>query len=279
MNGRRERGFTLVEMLAVVALIALLIGILLPSLSRSIRKATATVCLHNLHELDQALHTYRLDHRGLLPDVSAGFSGGRSGAVDDVHSAAWYGRLIPAYLPDTRVLICPADPFGSVVDTGVSLERQSDPGNLSSYGMNDVIRLSGRLNLDRFSPRRPNETLLLADMGPDAVPSNRRNMEGAAGLYRSSGRLPWDDNYDVGAAGLKMSWMTERHLGRINVLTVGGSIMSVPTRVLMGERIRSYYGDCAGGGCPLCNEFDIPHYSFASSRIYWWTGSLVNAAE
>ncbi|KKL10932.1 hypothetical protein LCGC14_2550890 [marine sediment metagenome] len=58
--------FTLVELLIVVVIIALLAGILLPSLNRARELARQTVCLHNLKQWSLALALYD-DQNGCLP--------------------------------------------------------------------------------------------------------------------------------------------------------------------------------------------------------------------
>jgi len=59
----RLNGFTLIEILVVVAIIALLIAILLPSLARARELAKRTQCGANTHQMGIALHMYTLEQR------------------------------------------------------------------------------------------------------------------------------------------------------------------------------------------------------------------------
>lgn len=110
-----RRGFTLVELLVVVGIIALLIAILMPALSKAREVAESAQCLSNLRQVGLALRMYANDHNDVIPQAEA-YTG------DTYYEWYWYyvgakGPVAVTYLPETNpkeatqelhnVLICP----------------------------------------------------------------------------------------------------------------------------------------------------------------------------
>jgi prepilin-type N-terminal cleavage/methylation domain-containing protein len=66
-TSKRHRGFTLVELLVVIGIIALLIAILMPALSKAREASQKTVCLSNLRQLGTAMQLYATEFKDAIP--------------------------------------------------------------------------------------------------------------------------------------------------------------------------------------------------------------------
>ncbi|RYE43024.1 MAG: type II secretion system protein [Hyphomicrobiales bacterium] len=67
LNSRHHSGFTLVEILIVLAIVAVLAALLLTVFSSVRNKSRMTSCASNLHQIQLALAQYSTDNGGLLP--------------------------------------------------------------------------------------------------------------------------------------------------------------------------------------------------------------------
>jgi prepilin-type N-terminal cleavage/methylation domain-containing protein/prepilin-type processing-associated H-X9-DG protein len=161
--GRTQNAFTLVELLIVIGIIALLISILLPALSKARKAANATACLSNLHQMALGMTMYANDnHQALLPYYNSGLwmisisSYVAPGQINPNLPPAKYASLFPIppssvaqqlasmnQVPIPKVWFCPEAPLSNATGGSGSAIMPWGPGTYSelyymaaSYGMN-----------------------------------------------------------------------------------------------------------------------------------------------
>lgn len=88
-----RRGFTLVELLVVIGIIALLISILLPALNKARGQANLIACQSNLRQMGQALNIYADENNGLVPWGAICY--GQGGDVPVTWTNNYYPNVVP----------------------------------------------------------------------------------------------------------------------------------------------------------------------------------------
>lgn len=133
-RGNRGTGFTLVELLVVIAVISILASLLLPAVARARSRARIVRCKSNLREIGAAIEFYKNDNPRNLPPP-------------------WLTLLIRTpsvnhpYLGDPNVLICPED-FSSGLEGGRpdQLRRPDDGTIISQFENADIDNEKGAKN-------------------------------------------------------------------------------------------------------------------------------------
>ena len=141
---RRGSGFTLVELLVTIAIIALLAGLLLPALASAKQAGRKASCISNLRQLGIAVHAYASDFNGNIPygpkappfTSPADFypSTGTPTPILSLRSGApaALGLLLKNYLgAQAKVLFCPG--ADQKIDTETELAKVGVSQSIGSY--------------------------------------------------------------------------------------------------------------------------------------------------
>ena len=125
----RRKGFTLIEILVVVAIIAVLIGVLIPSLRVVSQRAKAVGCQANLRQWGIVMEAYVDNNNGRF------FEGMLDGSWDD-----WVEILEPYYGNKGGMTCCPtATKTAEQGGTGIFTAWADEEGDYGSYGMSAWI--------------------------------------------------------------------------------------------------------------------------------------------
>lgn len=116
--GRARRGpvvagFTLIEILVVIAIVSLLVGLFIPALAAAKEAARLTKCLSNLRSIGQALTSYSDDNREHFPYWSGWQVWGGDGTGNDSPGPGWT-ELLASETSGREVFVDPSRPRDQV---------------------------------------------------------------------------------------------------------------------------------------------------------------------
>jgi prepilin-type N-terminal cleavage/methylation domain-containing protein/prepilin-type processing-associated H-X9-DG protein len=158
---KQRDGFTLVELLVVIGIIAVLIAILVPALSKAREAAARTKCLSNMRNMQTAHWMYVNENKGYL--IQAGLAHGGAHAREGV---AWINTLQP-YYQSRLVARCPADDSPHWPG-GIPIPPSTDQFRRSSYGINEFLDRDlcpwGGPYMKMTQIRRPASTIQFLEM-------------------------------------------------------------------------------------------------------------------
>jgi prepilin-type N-terminal cleavage/methylation domain-containing protein/prepilin-type processing-associated H-X9-DG protein len=105
-SNKSKKGFTLLEMLMVVAIIGLLASLLLPGLAAAKAKGRATTCKNNLRQMGHALAMYESDF-GFLPGCGDSLIATNNYPWNFPSTNSWIVRIQSNVGPHSDIFLCP----------------------------------------------------------------------------------------------------------------------------------------------------------------------------
>lgn len=140
----RRTAFTLVELLVVISIIALLMAILVPSLSKARDQSKVSVCLSNLRQIGIAIHTYADQHNGAIPRgptdaipyyPEQGWDEWATNQVwiGEMNVSQGLGAILKTEMTQPRAIFCPADDSADPIEELEKIERKLPVDAFSSY--------------------------------------------------------------------------------------------------------------------------------------------------
>lgn len=233
-----NRGFTLIKLLVVVAIISLLASILFPVFARARENARRSACLSNLKQMNLGIMQYVQDYDGYFPP---NYWSGQTQLPPDGkwwYGATWYWpQIIYPYTKSAQIYLCPNAP--------AKYQFGPDGPNFANYGANTLImnyiqtHAAGRPMVNDSTIVSPVATYLIMDAGcinmapyyplhPDTyvqyIPGTGPGSAANLVALTSTGDTTLKDDFNTG-----------RHFDGINVGFADGHVKWMKNEIVLNE--------------------------------------------
>lgn len=227
--------FTLVELLVVVAIIAILMGMLLPALASARESARKALCLSNLKQIGMGMEMYTSEWNGFFPVVHGGTYGS-----PEPPACEWWEYLHPHGF-ERNYMLCRSDPH-------------CNNTNIESYILNGMFAFGK--NNNRL--RKPDEKVIVSE----------RADEGSALVHQ--GYPAWKDRCDNDTAvpptlGWEGFICKERHGKLSNYLFADGHAAGMVFDATVGDTAADRSMHFIG---PFHSESDFPGHPYPGLPVH-----------
>lgn len=169
-------GFTIIEVIVVIAIIALLIAILVPALRSSRLQVRTVLCSSNIRQLQLGLSTYESENQTFPPGFDDTLmnspSGGYAGKLEYDRTGWWWFNFIEGLYQKSRstrtVLQCPSKPMDDITIGSNILWCNYGVNRSMCKSSDDILPLRKEFvgkPLSSTSITNPGQTLLITDSG------------------------------------------------------------------------------------------------------------------
>lgn len=212
-------GFTVIELLVVVVIIAVLISLILPAVQKSREAARRVQCANNLRQIGLAIHQFCETHQGDFP-VSTHLT-------SDLEST-WIYTLAPFMENVDSIRICPEDPKGQ--------QRLNNKG--TSYVFNEYLCVPGDHAALKFDFLQATSRTIMVFTGSDAKgTASTEDHTHSRNWFRTPTSRNWSriladiqpDRFSGAAPGARPE---NRTSGYANYLFADGHVQLIPSATI-----------------------------------------------